>query len=102
MDEKRLRKLAGLTEDANIRFQEKEGPIIHITIGSFMGVLRREASFSSFKIETRDEAKEKVTDANFEKIDAVDKKIADKMLSQIKKLSKKFQADVKKVLVKGK
>jgi len=103
MDErKRLRKLAGLTEEANIRFEEREGPIIHISLGGFPSNVRREASFSSFKIQVDGPAKEKATDANFRELDAADKKVAEKMLSQIKKLSKKFQADVEKVLVKGK
>ena len=100
MNEKRLRKLAGLAEDASVRFQEKEGPIIHVSLRRFKGKSSIMASFSSFAITIDSSAKEKVTDANFMELDAADEKIADKMLSQIKKLSKKFQAEVKKVLVK--
>ena len=100
MDEKRLRKLAGINESAIAEFSEKEGPIINISLGGFQSNVRREASFSSFKIQVDGPSKEKATDANFRELDAADKKIADKKLKEIVRLSKKFQKDIKKVLSK--
>ena len=44
--------------------------------------------------------RKKSTDANFREIDKVDKKVAEQKLKEVARLSKKFQADVKKVLEK--
>ena len=103
MDKNELRKYAGLplNESATVSFREKEGPIVNVSLGGFPSNVRREASFSSFKVQVdKPTSKEKSTDDNFRELDKVDKKLADQKLKEIVKLSKKFQKDVRKVLEK--
>ena len=108
MDKNRIRELAGipLNESAVVSSRGTEGPNILISIGDrFGGELDvREANLSSFRVKVSKKIpkgkKVKVTDKNFQEIDRADTKIAEQKLKEIEKLSKKFQADIKKVLSK--
>ena len=109
MDKKQLRKLAGLPEGIEEKLEEsaistsreKEGPIVTLSLGPYPSNVRRVARFSSFKVQVdKPTSKEKSTDDNFRELDKADRKIADQKLKEVVKLSKKFQADVKKILEK--
>ncbi len=111
MDEKQLRKYAGLeestvNESAVVSFRAPDdGPNITLSVGDIFNrsVDRREAGFSSFKVKV--DKKEPLPTAENSpsaegRLKTQQDKLAKAKLKEITRLAKIFQAEIKKVLEK--